>query len=79
MKDITTVHILSLTDEESEQLVTLVQFMVRDIEDDINNELSGVSAYFLTNAYRLVRSLSKKISAAAKKAKGKRSIEGGEE
>ena len=73
MKTIT----LSLTDEESKQLVTLVQFMVRDIEDDLGNEpdssLSGVSAYFLSNAFRLVGSLSKKISAAAKKAN-----EGGE-
>ena len=73
MKTIT----LSLTDEESEKLVTLVQFMVRDIEDDLHNEpdnsLSGVSAYFLSNAFRLVGSLSKKISAAAKKAN-----EGGE-
>ena len=74
MKTIT----LSLTDEESEKLVTLVQFMVRDIEDDLHNaqdnsNLSGVSAYFLSNAFRLVGSLSKKISAAAKKAN-----EGGE-
>jgi len=73
MKTIT----LILTDEEIEQLTTLVQFMVRDIEDDLHNEpdreLSGVSAYFLSNAFRLVGNLSKKISAAAKKAN-----EGGE-
>ena len=70
MKTIT----LSLTDEEIEQLTTLVQFMVRDIEDDLQNEdVSGVSAYFLSNAFRLVGSLSKKISAAAQKAN-----EGGE-
>ena len=74
MKTIT----LNLTDEESKQLVTLVQFMVRDIEDDLHNEpdreLSGVSAYFLSNAFRLVGSLSSKISAAVEEA-----TEGGEE
>ena len=68
MKSIT----LNLTEEESEKLVTLVQFMVRDIEDDLDNEpdreLSGVSAYFLSNAFRLVSSLAKKITAAVEKA-----------
>ena len=73
MKSIT----LNLTEEESEQLITLVKFMVRDIEDDLggepDNSLSGVSAYFLSNAFRLVSSLAKKISAATEEA-----TEGGE-
>ena len=74
---------LNLTEEESEILIKLVTFVCRDLEDDLPYEnysvdkgdsiscdksLSQHSAYFLSNAFRLVSGLAKKITVAVKQA-----------
>jgi hypothetical protein len=70
MKTIT----LNLTEEEIETLIKLVTFIYRDIEDDLGGEpdhsLSHSSAYFLSNAFRLVNGLVKKLTVAAEEATG---------
>jgi len=62
---------LALTPEERDTLITLLTHACRDIEDDLDvtpaNEhdyLSQTSAFFLSNACRLLNGLRKKIVTA---------------